>query len=80
MISVPHRKHTYGAQKACQRDSFTFLCVNDVRTSQEISEYASMAYYGNSFIFIYVDDIYILGRAHLLDHSACYRDSFTFYV
>jgi hypothetical protein len=35
MMSVPHRKH---ASAACYGDGFTFLYVDDVRTSQEAHE------------------------------------------
>jgi hypothetical protein len=34
MLFVPHRKHVR-VSTACYRDSFTFLYVDDVRTSQE---------------------------------------------
>jgi hypothetical protein len=51
---VPHRKHPY-ASTACYGDSFTFLYVDDVRTSQETQ--AFIAYFGDSFTFLYVDDV-----------------------
>jgi hypothetical protein len=40
---------------ACYRDSFTFLYVEYVRTSQEAQ--ASTASYGDSFTFWYADDV-----------------------
>jgi hypothetical protein len=33
------------------KESFTFLCVDDVRTSQETHVWASTAYNGESFTF-----------------------------
>jgi hypothetical protein len=42
---------------ACYGDSFTFLYVHDVRTSQETSLWASTAYDGDRSTFQYVDDI-----------------------
>jgi hypothetical protein len=34
---------------ACYGDNFTFLCVDDVLTSQETNVWASIACYGDSF-------------------------------
>jgi hypothetical protein len=42
---------------ACYRDSFTFLYVDDVRTSQETHLQVSTACYRASFTFLYVDDV-----------------------
>jgi hypothetical protein len=42
---------------ACYGDCFTFLYVDDVRTSQETCIYASMVCYGNNFTSRYVDDV-----------------------
>jgi hypothetical protein len=41
----------------CYGDNFTFLYVDDVRTSQEAHLWSSMTRYGNSFISLYVDNI-----------------------
>jgi hypothetical protein len=46
---VPHRRHTY------YRDSYTFLYVDDVRTSQETHLQASTACYGDIFTFQYLN-------------------------
>jgi hypothetical protein len=46
---------TLWASTACYGDSFTFLYVDDVRTSQEAR--ASTVSYGDSFTFLYVDDV-----------------------
>jgi hypothetical protein len=42
---------------ACYGDSFTFLCVHDVRTSQDTHLWPSTASYGDSFTRLYVDDV-----------------------
>jgi hypothetical protein len=39
------------------RDSFTFLYVDDIRTSQETYQRASTDCYGDSFILLHVDDV-----------------------
>jgi hypothetical protein len=46
-------------------DSFTFLCVDDNRTSQETHVCASRACYGGSFTFIYVDYVRTSQETHL---------------
>jgi hypothetical protein len=53
---VPHRKHLR-TSTPCYGDSFTFLYVPDVRTSQETHLWVSKACYGYSFTYLYVDDI-----------------------
>jgi hypothetical protein len=71
MTFVPHRKYmpvtgiasilyidevrTSQEAYACYVDSFTLSYVNDVRTSQEAQ--ASTVYYGDSVVFLYVDDV-----------------------
>jgi hypothetical protein len=55
-------------------DSFTFLYVYDVRTSQEA--HASTACYRDSFAFLYVDDVRTSQATHVWPSMACYRDSF----
>jgi hypothetical protein len=61
VMYVPHRKHT---PLLCYGDSFTFIYVGDVRTSQET--YASTVCYGDSFTFIYVGDVkYLTGNIRL---------------
>jgi hypothetical protein len=42
---------------ACYGDSSTFLCVDDVRTSQETYLWTSVVSYGDSFALLYVDDV-----------------------
>jgi hypothetical protein len=59
-------------------DGFTFLYVDDVRTSQEA--YASTACYVDSFTFSYVDDVCTSQEIHLWASTACYGDSFTYYM
>jgi hypothetical protein len=46
-------------------NSFTFLHVYDVCTSQETNLRASTACYGNRFTFLYVDEICTLQETHL---------------
>jgi hypothetical protein len=58
----------------CYRESFTFLYVDVVRTSQEAQ--ASTACYRDNFTFIYVDDVRTSQEAEA--STACYRDNFTF--
>jgi hypothetical protein len=48
MMFLPHRKHSW-ASTTCYWESFTFLYIDDVRTSQEA--HASTACYWDSFIF-----------------------------
>jgi hypothetical protein len=69
MMFVPHRKH------GLLRESFTFLYVDDVRTSLE--ELASTACYWDSFTFSYVDDVRTSQEAHLWSSTARYGDNFT---
>jgi hypothetical protein len=47
MMLVRHRKLILTTM-ASYDDSFTFLCVDDVRTSQEKQLWATTAYYGDS--------------------------------
>jgi hypothetical protein len=47
---VPHREHLW-ASKAGYGDIFTFLYVDDIRTSLETHLWASTACYGDSFTF-----------------------------
>jgi hypothetical protein len=39
-----------------------------------------MAYYGDSFTFLYRDDVRTRKETHLWTSTACYRDSFIFYM
>jgi hypothetical protein len=63
---------TLQASTVCYTDSFTKLCVDDVRTTQETQLWASAACYGDSFTFLYADDIctsqLVTGRASLLSY------------
>jgi hypothetical protein len=62
------------ASTACYWDSFTFLYVGDVRTSQEAQ--TSTACYRDSFTCLYVGDVRTSQEAQT--STACYGDSFTF--
>jgi hypothetical protein len=59
-------------------DGFTFVCADDVRTSQETHLWASTACYMDGFTFLYVDDVRTSQETHLWSSTACYRDGFTF--
>jgi hypothetical protein len=64
-ICLPHILHSFymsceshpQASTACYWYSFTFLYIDDVRTSQVTHLWASTAWYGDSFTFLYVDDV-----------------------
>jgi hypothetical protein len=58
-------------------DSFTFLYVDDVCTSQEIHLWTSTASYGIALLF-YIDDVRTSQKTHLRASTACYGESFTF--
>jgi hypothetical protein len=64
---VSHRKQ---ASVACYNDRFTFLYVDDVRTSLETHTFT--VHYGGSFTFIYVDDVHTLEKTDLWDSTACW--------
>jgi hypothetical protein len=68
-----------GVYSACYRDSFTFLYVDDVRTSQKARLWVSMAGYGDSFSFLYVDGVPTSQKTCLWASMACYGDGFTFF-
>jgi hypothetical protein len=42
---------------ACYGDTFNFLYVDDVRTSQETHLWASTSCYGDTLTILYVDDV-----------------------
>jgi hypothetical protein len=48
MMFIPHRKHTHGNARPPARISFTFLYVDDVRTSQETYLWISTACCGDN--------------------------------
>jgi hypothetical protein len=73
---VPHRKHLW-TSTACYGDSFTYVYVDDVRTSQETHLCTSTACYGDSFTYVYVN-VRTSQETHLWTSTACYRDSFTY--
>jgi hypothetical protein len=50
---------------ACYEDSFTFLYVDHVRTSQETSLWDSKGCYGDSFTLLYVNDVLNSQETHL---------------
>jgi hypothetical protein len=49
----------------CSGDSFTFLHVDDVHTSQETHMRASTACSGDSFTSLYVDDVCTSQETHI---------------
>jgi hypothetical protein len=63
---------TLYASTAFYVDSFTFVYVNDVRSSQEPHLWTCAA------LFLYVDDIRTSQKTHLWASTACYVDSFIF--
>jgi hypothetical protein len=65
---------------ACYGDGFTFLYVDDVRTSQKTYVWASTAYYADRFTLLYVNDVRTSQETHLWASMACYGDSFAFYL
>jgi hypothetical protein len=69
---VPHRKHT--PPLPVNGDSFDFVYVDDVRTSQEA--YVSTACYGDTFTFLYVGDVRTSQETST--STARYGDRFTF--
>jgi hypothetical protein len=79
MMFVPYRKHMC-VSMACYGDSFTFLCVINIRTPPKTCLWASITCYGDSFIFQYVNDIRTSQETHLCAFTAYYGDSSSFYV
>jgi hypothetical protein len=75
---VPQHLTTLQASRACYGDSFTFLFVDDVHTSQETHLWVSTACYGDTFTFVYVDDVHTSQETLLWASTARYGDSFTF--
>jgi hypothetical protein len=51
---IPHRK-LLRASTACYGDRYTFLYVDDVRTSQETHLRGSTAFYGDRFTYLLED-------------------------
>jgi hypothetical protein len=58
-------------------DSFIYIYV-DVRTPQKTHIWAYMTGYGDSFNFLYADDVPTPQEAHLWTSTVCYGDSFNF--
>jgi hypothetical protein len=77
MIYVPHSKHTYGVTTIFYGDSFTFLFVDDVRTSQETPTCHHGLLWGYLH-FLYADDIRTSQGTHQWVTAASYGDVFTF--
>jgi predicted RNA-binding Zn ribbon-like protein len=65
---------------ACYGDSYTFLYVVNIRSSQETRLWASMACYGDSYTFLYVVSIRSSQETRLWVSMASYGDSYTFYM
>jgi hypothetical protein len=73
----PQHLTTLWISTACYSDSFTFLYVDDVCTSQETLT-GLIGLLRNSFTFLYVDDVPTSQVRHPWASTACYGDSFTF--
>jgi hypothetical protein len=58
---------------ACYSNSFTFVHVDDVRTTQETYPYASMACYSDSFTFVHVDDVRTTQKTPIRPHDLLQR-------
>jgi hypothetical protein len=54
MMFVPHRKH---GPPRCVTEIALLLYVDDVCTSEETNVWTSMVCYGESFTFVYVDNV-----------------------
>jgi hypothetical protein len=63
---------------ACYGDNFTFVYVDDVRTSEETHLRASTACYWYNFTFLDVDDVCTSQETQLRASTTCYWDNFTF--
>jgi hypothetical protein len=61
---VPHRKHTDGPPRPVTGDSFTLLCVDDVRTSQETTYAPQQTLTGMAFL-VYIDGVRTSQETHL---------------
>jgi hypothetical protein len=66
------------ASTASYGDSFTFLYLDDVRTSQETHIWTPTACYVDRFIFYIYIYVRTSQETYLRNSTACYRDSFTF--
>jgi hypothetical protein len=75
---VPHMKHIR-ASAACYWNSFTFLYVNNIHTSQETHMWAFTVCYGDSFTFC-MDIVRTSHEVHLWASTVCYGNSFTILV
>jgi hypothetical protein len=67
------------ASMARYRDHFTFLYVDDVRTSQNTHLRASTACYRGIFTLLYVEDVRTSQETPMAS-MAGYRGSFTIYI
>jgi hypothetical protein len=74
----PQHLTTLWAYRASYRNSFTFLYVDDVPTSQKTYLWAYRASYRNIFTFLYVDDVPTSQKTYLKTSTACYGVSFTY--
>jgi hypothetical protein len=74
-MSTPHRKHTYGPPRPAT-GKILLLYIVYIRTSQETNLWAFLASYGDSFTFLYVDDVRTSQETQA--SNECYEDSFTF--
>jgi hypothetical protein len=73
---VPQRKHLW-ASTACYGDSFAFLYVDHVRTSQETHLWAPRSV-TEIALPSYMYMMLVPHKKHLWASTACYGDSFTF--
>jgi hypothetical protein len=62
---------------ACYRDSFTFLYIDDIRTSQETCT-GIHGLLRDSFTLLHVHDVCTSQETHVWASTACYGDSFIF--
>jgi hypothetical protein len=64
MAFVTHRKHMNGRPRPVYGDSFTFLYVDEGRTSQETHEWAVTAYLRGNYFILFVMN-HFCGHVHM---------------
>jgi hypothetical protein len=65
------------SQPACYGDSFIFVYLDNVHTSQETLVWVSTPVRGTAFIYFYSDDVCTLQETHVQIFTVCYVDNFT---
>jgi hypothetical protein len=68
------------ASTACYGDSFTFLYVDDVRTSEETHLLASTACYRSSFTFLNIDDVRTTQKTSVGFHGLLRLELYFLYI